>query len=96
MPSLYTGNYRCTILSARKLVFEGDIHSLFVTGDRGEYEILAYHYPLMGIIKGDIVIDRIKRLPIKLGIIRFFANECNIMIEEAPKNSPQEQGSKSS
>jgi F0F1-type ATP synthase epsilon subunit len=71
-------------LSAKRLVFEDEISSLFITGDRGEYEILAYHYPLIGIIKGDIVINWEKRLPVRGGVVRFFANECNIIIEEKP------------
>jgi F0F1-type ATP synthase epsilon subunit len=80
----YKGNFRCVVLSAKRLVFEDEINSLFITGDRGEYEILAYHYPLIGIVKGDIVINWEKRLSVKGGVVRFFANECNIMIEEAP------------
>ncbi len=84
MPPLYKGNFRCVILSAKRLVFEAEINSLFITGDRGEYELLAYHYPLIGIVKGDIVINWEKRLPVRGGVVRFFANECNVMIEEAP------------
>ncbi len=83
MPPRYKGNFRCVILSAKRLVFEGEVNSLFVTGDRGEYELLAYHYPLIGVVKGDIVIDWTKRLPVRGGVVRFFANECNIIVEEA-------------
>ena len=84
MPSQYKGNFRCVVLSAKRLVFEDEINSLFIAGDKGEYEILAYHYPLIGLVKGDIVINWEKRLPVKGGVVRFFANECNVMIEEAP------------
>ncbi|NTV28805.1 MAG: hypothetical protein HGA80_01865 [Candidatus Omnitrophica bacterium] len=80
----YKGTFRCVIISAKRLIFEDEINSLFITGDRGEYELLAYHYPLIGIVQGDIVIDWEKRLSVKGGVVRFFANECNIMIEEAP------------
>ena len=83
MPPVYKGHFRCVILSAKRLVFEDEINSLFITGDHGEYEILAYHYPLIGIVKGDIVINWEKRLQVRGGVVRFFANECNIMIEEA-------------
>ena len=82
MPSEYKGKFRCVILSARQLIFEGEAYSLFVRGDTGEYEILAYHYPLIGIIAGDIVIDWDKRVPVKGGVVRFFANECTVMMEE--------------
>ncbi len=70
------------ILSARRLVLEEEVQSVFITGDRGEYELLPYHYPLIGIVTGDIVINWTKSLPVKGGVIRFFANECTIMIEE--------------
>ena len=91
MASQYTGNFRCVILSAKRLVFEAEINSLFISGDRGEYELLAYHYPLIGIIKGDIVINWDRRLPVKGGVVRFFANECTIMIEEKIEVKSQEE-----
>ena len=82
MAATYKGNFRCVILSAKRLILEEEVNSVFITGDRGEYELLAYHYPLIGIITGDIVINWDRRLPVKGGVVRFFANECNIMIEE--------------
>jgi F0F1-type ATP synthase epsilon subunit len=82
MPSKYKGNFRCVILSAKRLILEEEVNSVFITGDRGEYELLAHHYPLIGIVTGDIVINWEKHLPVKGGVVRFFANECNIMIEE--------------
>ena len=82
MASKYKGNFRCVILSAKRLILEDEVSSVFITGDCGEYELLPYHYPLIGIVTGDIVINWEKRLPVKGGIVRFFANECNIMIEE--------------
>ena len=78
----YAGHFRCVILSARQLIFEGEINSLFVSGDAGEYELLAYHYPLIGIVAGDLIINWEKRVPVKGGVVKFFANECNVMIEE--------------
>lgn len=79
-------NFKCTILSPKNLIFEDDIQSLFIIGDRNEYELLAYHYPLIGLIKkGDIVINWQKEIPIRSGILRFFANECTILVEETDK-----------
>lgn len=87
----YKGNFRCIVLSPRKLLFEGEIHSLFLRGDRGEYELLAYHYPLLGVlIDGDIVINWNEKIYIQGGVIRFFANECTIMVEENINRQPQE------
>lgn len=76
-------NFRCVVMSPRKLVFERDVQSIFLTGDKGEYELLAYHYPLLGVIKkSDIVIDWKERIPVEGGVVKFFANECIIMVEE--------------
>ncbi|MEI8011028.1 MAG: hypothetical protein WCI27_00915 [Candidatus Omnitrophota bacterium] len=83
----YSGVFRCVILSARQLIFEGEVTSVFISGDKGEYELLAYHYPLIGIVEGDVVIDWEKRLLVKGGVVRFFANECTIMIEERSDES---------
>ena len=72
------------MLSPNKIVLEREVESVFVTGDRGEYELLAYHYPVLGVIqKSDVVINGTERIPINGGILRFFANECTILIEEA-------------
>lgn len=82
MATSAASKFRCVVLSARQLIFEGEIFSVFIRGDRGEYELLAYHYPLIGIIKGDVVLDWEKSVAVKGGVVRFFANECTIMIEE--------------
>ena len=79
----YKNSFRCTILSPKNLIFENDVNSLFIIGDRSEYELLAYHYPLIGLVqKGDIVIDWKRRIPVHSGILRFFANECTVLVEE--------------
>jgi F0F1-type ATP synthase epsilon subunit len=76
-------NFKCTILSPKNLIFDTHVTSLFIIGDRSEYELLAYHYPLIGLVKeGDIIIDWRKRIPVRSGILRFFANECTILVEE--------------
>ena len=76
-------HFRCIILSPKNLIYEKEVVSIFFQGDRGEYELLAYHYPLVGILtEGDIVIDQRDRIPVKSGVVRFYANECTILIEE--------------
>ena len=76
--------FKCVIMSPRALIYENEISSVFLTGDRGEYEILAYHFPMIGILKeSSIVIDWKESIPIKAGIVKFAANECIILIEEA-------------
>ena len=91
---LSLGYFKCVILSPRKLIYENDIQSIFVQGDQGEYEILPYHYPVIGVLKkGDIVINWEEKIPVQGGVLRFFANECIIMVEEeiAPKVEEEEE-----
>lgn len=84
----YNGIFKCIILSPRKLIFEREIRSLFLTGDRGEFELLPYHYPLIGVlVKSDIIINWNEAIKINGGVVRFFANECTIMIEESIKKA---------
>ncbi|MBF0331797.1 MAG: hypothetical protein HQL17_07650 [Candidatus Omnitrophica bacterium] len=82
MAEAFTPKFRCVVMSSRQLIFEGEVKSLFIAGDRGEYELLPYHYPLIGIVAGELIIDWEKRVSVKGGVVRFFANECNVIIEE--------------
>ena len=65
------------------LIYENEVQSIFITGDRGEYELLPYHYPVLGILKkGDIMLDWKESISVKFGILRFFANDCIVLIEQ--------------
>ena len=82
----YKGNFRLTVLSPKRLVFESEVNSVFIPGDQSEYELLAYHYPIVGVIApGDVVIDGQKSITVRSGVVRFFANECTILVEESKK-----------
>ena len=60
--------------------------SVFITSDKGEFELLSYHYPIVGIlVGGDIIIDQVHKIPVRSGIVRFYANECTILAEETPE-----------
>lgn len=70
-------------MTPEALLYQGEIESLFITGDHGEYELLPYHYPVLGILKvGSIIINWREAVPVKFGILRFFANDCVILVEE--------------
>ena len=80
----YGARFKCVILSPNSLIYENEISSLFLTGDRGEFEILPYHYPVIAVLKeGDIVINGQEKIHVNGGVVRFFANECTILIEES-------------
>jgi len=79
----YKGIFKCVILSPQTLIYENEIQSIFLKGDQGEYELLAYHYPLLGVLKkGEIIINWNERISIQGGVIKFLANQCTIMVEE--------------
>ena len=72
------------IMDPDRVVYEGKVYSLFLRGDTGEFEILAFHYPVLSLLAdGDIVMDWKYTLAIKKGILRFFMNECVIIVELA-------------
>lgn len=76
------------------LVYENDVYSVFISGDHGEYELLAYHYPLIGIMyEGDIIINWRESISLNEGIVKFFANDCIILIQqkERPKAKKKEE-----
>ena len=88
----YTGNFKCIILSPHTLIYENEVQSVFLTGDKGEFELLAYHYPLLGVLKkSDVIINWKEKISIQGGVIRFFANECTIMVEEKIKKQVEEE-----
>ena len=81
------GTFKCVVMSPRALIYENEVTSVFLTGDLGEYELLAQHNPILGILKkGSIVIDWKESIPIKAGIVKFFANECIILVEEVEEH----------
>ena len=82
--------FKCTIMTPDALIYENEIQSLFLTGDRGEYELLPYHYPVLGILqKGNVIIDWKESIAIKFGIVRFFANDCIILIEQLEREKKE-------
>ncbi len=71
------------VLNPKHVVFEGAVETLFLPGEAGEFELLAYHVPIISLLKeGDIVIDWKTRIPIKKGMVRFSNEECVILLEE--------------
>jgi len=82
----YKITFKLTVMTPDALVYENEVESIFLTGDRGEYEVLPYHYPVLGILKpGNIIVDWKESIAIKAGLIRFFANDCIILIEPVPQ-----------
>lgn len=82
------------VLNPKHVVFEGTVENVFLPGDAGEFELLAYHVPIISLLKeGEIVIDWKKRIPIKKGMVRFSDDECVILLDEREAaKTPKEAG----
>ena len=70
------------VVNPKKILFEGQATKVFLQGDKGEFEILEYHSPIMSVLrKGRIVIDGKKFISIKGGIARFDQNTLVVLAE---------------
>lgn len=77
---------KVTILSPKEMIYEGEAKSVFLPGDRAEFEVLDYHAPIMSLLlPGDVVVDWEQRIPISKGIVRFDNNECVILVEKSSR-----------
>jgi len=84
-----------TIMNSDKILMCQDVKSLFLKGDRGEFEILENHSPLIGVLtEGDIIIDWDKAMPITRGIVRVYNNECMILIDKEHEESMPKENQK--
>lgn len=89
MSPAYKSTFKLSIMTPEALLYQGQVESVFFTGDRGEYELLPYHYPVLGILpKSNIIINWREAVPIKFGVVRFFANDCIVLVEEVERLKP--------
>jgi F-type H+-transporting ATPase subunit epsilon len=73
---------RVEILSQDKEIFKGEIKSITLPGKKGQFQILENHAPLFAILeKGEITLDRKKKIPISSGIVHFWNNEIIILVK---------------
>ena len=86
----YKATFKCTIMTPEALLYQNEVESAFFNGDRGEFEILPYHYPILAILQeGPIILNWKESVTIKFGLIKFFANECVVLVEELERLKPQ-------
>ena len=74
---------KLTILNPKHVIYEGRADSVFLPGDRSEFEILEHHAPIVSLLtKGNVVIDWEQKIPIEKGMVKFDSNDCMIIVEE--------------
>ncbi len=70
------------ILNPKETIFSGKAKSVFVQGDRCEFELLDYHAPIVSLLrKGHVTVDWKKKLPVNKGIVKFHGDECLILLD---------------
>ncbi len=90
MGERYHATFKLSIMTPDSLLYQNEVESVFFTGDQGEYELLPYHYPVLGVLKeGNIIINWREAVPIKFGVVKFFANDCIVLVEELERIRPQ-------
>ena len=72
-----------TVLSPRRVVYEGEARSIQLAGDLAEFELLDYHAPIVSLLRpGNVVVDGQRKIPINRGMVKFSGNDCVILVEE--------------
>lgn len=71
------------VLNPKRVLYEGEVASVFLPGDLAEFEIMPYHAPIISLLRaGTIVIDWSTKIPITRGMVKYYKNECMILVEE--------------
>ncbi len=75
--------FRLRVMSLVRTLYDEDVESVFLQGDEGEYELLPFHYPLIGaLVDSDIRISHQPPLRIRSGVVLFDNNTGIILVEE--------------
>jgi len=70
------------ITTPERIIFEGKAKSLILPGERGVFEILSFHKPLLSrLLKGKLIIDG-KAVLIRRGIVGVKHNKATVIVEE--------------
>jgi len=73
--------FKIKIINPKGVIYEGQAAKLFLCGDKGEFEILDFHRPIISILnEWDILIDGQTVIPITKGILRFAYQEAVVLI----------------
>lgn len=84
--------FRLQVLSLIRMLFEGEVESVYLSGDEGEFELLPFHYPILSALpEGEIKIANEEAIPLRAGVMMFQDNQCIIIIEEMEKADVKEE-----
>jgi F-type H+-transporting ATPase subunit epsilon len=72
-----------SIASPTRIIYRGKARSVVLPGEKGTFEILFNHKPVLSLlVLGDISIDN-RLLSIKRGIVKVALNRITAIVEEA-------------
>ena len=70
-----------TIVTPDGVLFEGRAESVIFPGERGVFEVLIHHKPLMSrLVRGELCIDQ-RPVPIERGIVKVGLNMVTAIVE---------------
>jgi len=74
---------KVTILTPDRILFEGDVWSVFLPGATGEFEVLPFHKPVISLLReGTIIVDWKMDIPIRAGTVRMAGDRLVALVEE--------------
>ena len=69
------------IYDSEKVIFKGKAGSAIFPGERGVFEVLSYHKPMLSrLVGGKIIVDG-KVFPIRCGIAGVNHNKATVVVE---------------
>ena len=70
------------VATPERVIFEGRAKSVVLPGEKGVFEVLSFHKPIISrLISGRLVVDE-KSFLIRRGIAGIRANRATIIVEE--------------
>ncbi len=70
------------LLSPTRVIYEGKAASVILPGEKGVFEVLAYHKRLLSrLLGGRVIIDQ-QSFPIKRGVAKVGISQMTIIVEE--------------
>jgi len=76
-----SGMIEVSIMNQAQVIFSGVAKSVVVPGDEGEFEVLAFHWPIVSLLrKGEIIVDNMG-FPVSRGIVRFSGEKLVALVE---------------
>ena len=72
-----------SVLSPKKVIFEGKARSVSVPGEQGVFEVFPFHKHILSrLVSGVLFIDT-QKLHIQRGIIKVEHNRVTVIVEES-------------